>query len=552
VFLKEFLMELKAKETITVSALVFLVVVVVATLGWLLLFFLIATDQHGPTKILLEVAIEGLKVVAIGAAAAIVLELFLRRTSQDTPEALLQQVGISEIFQSRIEHDAITEFLRLVKEPNVRRIVICGISLRDFLLNSGALHSVWRAIQDRLNQEQRSDLQPHQRLHVRVLLLEPGSNEGCFRDEVERHTEALPGGGIPFDVPQGIATVVSAQHAIYRSNDTAFLQVRLYEHCPFAFVFATDATILVEQYDYRNQSEDPALPLLEYKSGSRQFKELFASVETIWKHARPTEILDEIGTATALREAKIRNIFRHGDREHLSKRQADAVRAASGESIRILAVSGKFYTSNPIIAPLIRQNSKPTDSSAGTRVLMAIANPTSQQAILRAVADETPANEMRKGLEEWTWAKHQRTALYKDTINTGMRMEQWKAKGSQIQVRLYSSSIACAMLMTDKSAFVEQYVPGRSKIFQPGLALGGEYPIIEYEIEPINGRSTIEKEVIEESFDIVWDSYTVAWEDYSQRDLEEEFKRNLTNLLTEIDSTGENLAAQNTVTARTV
>lgn len=162
---------------------------------------------------------------------------------------------------------------------------------------------------------------------------------------------------------------------------------------------------------------------------------------------------------------------------------------------------------------------------------MAIANPVSQQAILRAVADETPANEKRKGLKEWTWAKHQQTALYRDTINTGIRMEQWKAEGSHIQVRLYSSSIACAILMTEKSAFVEQYVPGRSKIFQPGLALGGEYPIIEYEIGLIDGRGTIENEVMEESFNIVWDSYTVAWEDYCQWDPEKEFERNLANLL---------------------
>src|SRR5690242_58989 len=109
-------MELKAKETITVPALTFLAVVVIATLGWLLLFFLIATDQHGPTKILLEVAIEGLKVVAIGAAAAIALELFLQRTSKDTPEALLQRVGIDAVFPSRRDHDSLGEFMRLVNE----------------------------------------------------------------------------------------------------------------------------------------------------------------------------------------------------------------------------------------------------------------------------------------------------------------------------------------------------------------------------------------------------------------------------------------------------
>jgi len=106
--------------------------------------------------------------------------------------------------------------------------------------------------------------------------------------------------------------------------------------------------------------------------------------------------------------------------------------------------------------------------------------------------------------------------------------------GSQIEVRLYSSSIACALLLSDNSAFIEQYMYGRSKIFQPGLALGGEYPVIEYEEAGPDGGDTIEKEILEDTFDIVWDSYSIAWEEYVTRNPAKEFEKNLSRLLEEL------------------
>ena len=530
-------MELKAKETVGLPAYTFLGIIVAATLGWLLLLFLISTNEHGPTKILLEVAIEALKVVVIGAAAAIVLEQFLRRTRGDNPEALLGRVGINAVFVSRRDQDAATEFLRLVTDPNVKRLTIAGISLRDFLLGNGSLHPIWRAIQARLDRENRSQIQPQQRLFVRLLLLEPRSNEGRFRHEVEGHNIAAPGGGIPFDVTQGINTVAAAQHMIYGKAEAEFLQVKLYEHCPFAFLFAADTPILVEQYDYRDQAKDAALPLVSYKSGTRQFEELVNSIDLVWKNAHAADLLNEVGTATAIREGKLRNIFRRDDRAHLSKRQADALGLTEpGGLIRIMAITGRFYTSYPGIAPLIRHISKPGEGTAGARVHIAIVNPTSQQAILRAVADESPAGEIRSFLQGWSWTKHQETSLYRDAMRTAYLVEQWKAEGSQIDLRLYSSSISCALLLVNSSAFIEQYMYGRSKIFQIGLALGGEYPVIEYEKAGRDGRDTIEEEVIEATFDIVWDSYSIRWEDYSKRDLSSELESNLSRLLEELGS----------------
>lgn len=528
-------MELKAKETIAIPSFTFLGLVVVATLGWLLLLFLIATAEHGPMKLLIEVIIEGLKVAVIGAAAALVLEQFLRRTHGDTPETLLRRVGINAVFPSRRDQETATEFLRLATDPNVKRLVIMGISLRDFLLGNGSLHPIWRAIQERLEHENNIQVPGPERLHVRVLLLEPRSNEGCFRHEVEGHNVGAPGGGIPFDVPQGIGTVAAAQQIIYEVADSEFLKVRLYEHCPFAFMWATNTEILVEQYDYRDQTKDAALPLISYKSGTRQFDELFNSIEQVWKHAHAVDLMNEVGTATTIREARVRNIFRRDDRAHLSKRQVDTLAVTEANSlIRIMAITGRFYTSYTGMAPLLRRISKSDNETPGAKVHFTIVNPVSQQAILRAVADESPPKDIRNSLQEWNWTKHQETSLYRDTMRTIHLVQQWMKEGSQIEVRLYSSSIACALLLSDNSAFIEQYVYGRSKIFQPGLALGGEYPVVEYEKAGPDGGDTIEKEILEDTFDIVWDSYSIAQEDYVKRNPAKEFEKNLSRLLEEL------------------
>ena len=84
-----------------------------------------------------------------------------------------------------------------------------------------------------------------------------------------------------------------------------------------------------------------------------------------------------------------------------------------------------------------------------------------------------------------------------------------------------------ALLLVNSSAFIEQYMYGRSKIFQTGLALGGEYPVVEYERAGPDGRETIENELLEATFDIVWDSYSITWEEYNSRELTKEFNRNL-------------------------
>ena len=71
------------------------------------------------------------------------------------------------------------------------------------------------------------------------------------------------------------------------------------------------------------------------------------SLDIIWKHAHPAEHVDEVGTAAAVRKARVDNIFRREDRPKPTMNQVRAIQTAKEQSINILAISGRFYVSNP-------------------------------------------------------------------------------------------------------------------------------------------------------------------------------------------------------------
>jgi len=495
-------------------------------------------QQGGIAKALIEIGQEVLKVLIIAVAAVIAVERILSREQTEDPRAALRKVGIKEIYPRR--QDAGEEFLRLARDENIRRILIYGISLRDFLFPGGALHEVWREISERMKREEEMKLAADQRLHVRLLFLLPNSDEGYFRHGVEGENMKDPG-GIPFDVPQSLRSVQFAQQNIFGNSSVPYLQIRLYEHCPFAFTFATESEVFVEQYDYRDQTKAAAMPLINYQSGTNQYKEQMFSLEVIWRHARPAEFLDEIGTAAALREARVENIFRRENRPLLTKKQVAAIQQASGGTIDILAISGRFYTSNPVIAPVLQRASLPMNSPAEVRpaipVRFAVINPVSQQAILRAVADGSPPEQVGDQLNNWNWALHQQSDLYADARATASTLYSWsKQKNCSINVRVYSSSVACMILQTDRHAFLEQYMYGRSKEFQPGFNLGGEYPVIEYDVSKIDSGERVEHQVITATFEMIWNFYSVPWEEYLKRDEKVEFELNLARLRTELGS----------------
>lgn len=492
--------------------------------GWFCSIFLLGKiHESGLSKLASDLGVEAMKAILIGTVAAIAIDRYLEHAVGETAESTLRDAGIKHIYSTRTM--AANDLLSLLK--TTKRLHMVGISLRDFLPHTGALHPIWTAVCDRLLQEHRDAIPIEERLFVRILLLDPRSSEGIFRHSLEKKEIGVF--GLPNDVPSAL-TAVSTQQDKLDGSSKDCLQARLYEHCPFAFIISTDKEIFVEQYDYRSQARPAALPILTYQSDSPQYNELQYSLKRMWENAYPSELhrRNHVGTAEAIRECELINIFRKDDRSLLSDRESEAVLTSEHAPIDIMAISGKFYRDSDCI----RRVAEPPH---GKQVRLAIVNPVSQQAILRAVADQRTPDRVGAELQHWTWSKHTETQLYSDVHHTMNYIRNWKEKGFPLELRLYSSAVSCALLLTAEVAFIEQYVYGRSEAAARAEVLGGEYPVFEYCLgKQTGGVTTIETQVLSATFNMVWDCFSVTEEQYLERKEIDEFEENLERLRKEL------------------
>lgn len=479
-----------------------------------------------------EIGKELVKTIFIGVCVGAFIELYMKLTlTGDPSKEMLEKSGIEHIYPAR--KDAAKEFMGIIEDKKTEILYIAGISLRDFLTQHGNLRSVWDSICGRLENEEKINLPEKKRLRVRLLLLDPWSSEGYFRYRVEEPLAV----NNPVNIVEALIEVMQMQQQIYKSSKD-FLQVRLYEHCPFSFLFLTNKKVFVEQYyfkdhtKHKDHTKEVTLPLIKYHSNTPRFGALRGSLDIIWKHTHSERI--EVGTAIPIDKARIKNIFREDKRKELTERQLECIRNTQTGTIDILAISGTHYvTHNPTLETLL-DIATIKEGKESVMVRFALVNPVSQQAILRAVADNRATRKIRETLCNWTWEMHRRSRLYTgvhDSINT---IVDWKKTGYSVELRLYSSSVACALLLTSDSAFIEQYIYGRSKKLQERQLIAREYPLIEYGISELETEDKTEQEIISCTFKIVWDHYSISYDEYESRKEEEEFDKNLDRLREEL------------------
>jgi hypothetical protein len=414
------------------------------------------------------------------------------------------------------------------------------------------MRDVWDAIQQRMISEANQHVDKSRRLRVRLLILHPRSSEGLFRQAFEKET-IRASAGISIDVPQGLEQIRRAQASLGDDGSADLLEVRLYHHCPFAFLFLTHKDAFVEQYYYRDHTRHVDVALIRYGKEDIQ-KEFRLSFDAIWASARPSLLLDsDVGTAAAIEAAAINNIFTEEKRIQCGSRQAEALASlGANQEVKILSISGKFYISNPMIPYLIQA----TENQASIKFLLL--NPVCCQAVLRAIADTYPPDQISKQIASWTWQKHRGTRLYREIHTTISEL-----MGRGFAVRLHHSSVSCALFLTPTQAFVEQYLYGRSKMFKSDRVLGGDYPIFEFGQcdgskrrhngkhaaneaagahtkinkpgeQDTNGekvlKDTAELQMLSETFEVVWKSYSIGADQYLHLKEEDEFQATLADL----------------------
>lgn len=464
-----------------------------------------------------------MEAILIGALIGFFVNRWLSGLVEPGLDTTIRSYGIQKIYSSRIE--AMEDLLASVKDPHNRLILIAGLSLRDFLTPRGSLQIVWEAIWQRLESEQHQDLSTDKRLHVRCLLLDPLSGEGRFRSQLEK---ALIGeGGLDSSVMIGIDQVQRMQSKIYGDSQQAYLQIRLYEHCPFAFNFVTDDFAFVEQYCYRDHSKKSFLPFLYYQKYSGAYAQIRFSCEQIWKGAR--EIFpssSRAGTATAIEEANIVNIYRHGIRDQLGRRQIECLRLVDpGESVSIQAITGRYYTHGGALTAL-SDISSPQRDGGPAKVRFLIINPVSQQAILRAIAESGVHDEIGNLLKDWSWERHRISHLYNDAWQVIETMKRRRERlKSEIELRLTPAPLTSFLLLTPRHIFIETYVYGRSTKLEKSRVLGAEYPVLEFERNNEKGDN-VEAEVLQSAFNVMWDHFSIPAEKYDRDKEEMSFERN--------------------------
>ena len=473
-----------------------------------------------------EIGIELFKTVFIAVCIGAGVEVYLKHIMGDPSKEMLEKSGIELIYPAR--QDSADEFSRIINDKKTTVLYIAGISLRDFLTEQGNMHPVWNSICARLKNEEKAKLPEKRRLQVKLLLLDPRSSEGHFRHEVEEPLEI----GKYTDIVQALIQVNRMQEKIYETNNSQFLQLRLYEHCPFSFLFLTKKVVFVEQYYYKDPTKENSLPLIKYNSDSSQYDGLRGSLETIWEHAAPELI--KVGTSIPIEKARIRNIFREDNRTELTERQKESIENAQKGTVDILAISGNHYVNHdPTLNALLKIASQ-EDGKESTKVRFALVNPVSQQAILRAVADSHATKKIKESLCNWNWKTHKLSRLYMGVHQTVQSIVDLKKTGYSFELRLYSSSIACALLLASDSAFIEQYLYGRSKKLQGRQLLVREYPLIEYGVSKSQADNKTEQETISCTFEIVWEHYSITYDEYKNRKEEDEFNKNLSRLREEL------------------
>jgi hypothetical protein len=523
---------MKPRNSETLPAVVFLSVVAIAGLGWMAAVFHFAKLQDDSVQYYLGTfAFEVSKAAFVGASVGAFIKLMLDRYGQMSRSKA--EIG-SIAGVSRTRTDVKDAMLAEVRDPRNKSITIAGISLRDFLTGAGKLAEVWGAIQERLISEQKR-LPAADRLRVKFLMLDPHSWEGVFRLQVERQT--LAGGGLALDVQaaldaltnfalrlKGPVNAALSQQGI--SSDSSRgeialghpnIQARLYCHGSFSFVFLSDSTALIEQYTYRDHTLPPSMPILRYDAPSPAYYELGKSVATIWEAANPARFDPyQIGVARAMNSAKIKNVYRSLDRQALTQRQVDCIRIIQpSDVIRIQAMTGRFYLQSPMMDH-IEQALKLPATGGKVQVRMIIADPVSNQAILRAVADKSPHEEVKQALINWCWTDHKNSELYAHVQDAIRIANSLQSEGLEFKLRLTSAPLSAAFLIVRGSVFVEQYLYGRSRSLESAARLGGEHPVFEYAcsdgdpgVEP-----TVEERILTSGFNVMWKSFSIDCAEY--------------------------------------
>ncbi len=423
--------------------------------------------------------------------------------------------GISRMYEKR--EDAIDNIRQDLANLNLTRIDLIGISLNDFVRDSGVFHEIWKVIAAYARGE-RELPKPGGKLDIRVLIIDPNCHGAYLRSGGEQRDSStvVLHSRLAKDIDFTVDSLLELEGAVKSKGDSARISFafRLYQLPPMFFLLRTDISSYVQQY-YFWRTRDPIrpMPLVRYTDVGELLlhRGMNDHFEWIWQKASisSSEYLEQyqLGVDKGLHQRGVINVFDNA--VDAKKRILWFIRNPQNHRLYIQGISLRsYFDGDDVLYWAIKQAVERNDVD----IKVLLINPNSEQANYRSFREyllEKPGDTLT--FEEFKRDKYKEAQLYRDTERSVRWMRRIASPTNKFQFKWYDTAPYCFMLMGDDSVLVEQYHYGKIRPSEGTTILGKDMALFEYACTSIDLYAINEPlqtyQLMENHFNFVFEKY---------------------------------------------
>ena len=399
--------------------------------------------------------------------------------------ASLQAMSKMDITHMYLERkDAIGDIRQDLRNLNISKIRLIGISLNDFVRDSGVFHEVWKVIEGYIRGDGTTPAL-HETLDIRVLIIDPACQGAHLRSLGEYRDSPNEAGKsrLAMDVAFTQASLSDLARAVEKNSKVKF-SFRFYQSPPLLFLLHTDTASYVQPYHFwRSRDPDTSLPLIRYNGKASIHNGMDAHFDWIWEKAAVSysDYVEQHkhGTDKGLHQSGLINVF---DDSKDAKDRILALLKGKTEHLYLQGFSLRSYADE---ADKLYWQIEELAKEGNVDIRILLINPDSEQAIYRAFREyrledtrhKMPFKEFRKGT-------YKSSQLYRDTERTIRQFRKIDNAKNTFHFKWYNTAPYCFMLMVDESVLVEQYHFGKIGPNVGTKILGRDMARFEYVREP--------------------------------------------------------------------
>lgn len=400
--------------------------------------------------------------------------------------ASLQAMSKMDITHMYLERkNAIGDIRQDLGNLSISKIRLIGISLNDFVRDSGVFHEVWKVIEGYIRGDS-TTYALNQILDIQVLIIDPACQGAHLRSLGEYRDSPNEAGKsrLAMDVAFTQASLADLTKAVEKNPKVTF-SFRFYQSPPLLFLLHTDTASYVQSYHFwRSRDPDTSMPLLRYSCKASIHDSMDAHFNWIWEKAAVSysDYVEQHkhGTDKGLHQSGLINVF---DDPKDAKDRILALLKGKTEYLYLQGFSLRSYADEADklywqIEDLVKEG------IVDIRILLI--NPDSEQAIYRAFREyrlEDPLKH-KKSFDDFSKGMYKSSQLYRDTERTIRQFRKIDNSKNTFHFKWYKTAPYCFMLMVDESVLVEQYHYGKIGPSVGTKILGRDMARFEYVKEP--------------------------------------------------------------------